>query len=62
MNELDKLKNHIKAQDEIIADLSDDVIQLSMQSDQKMLKIRELRNDAAKKNQTTDRNRYEFWI
>jgi|TARA_R110000782_G_scaffold31538_4_gene77509 uncharacterized coiled-coil protein SlyX len=60
MNELDKLKNHIKAQDEIIADLSDDVIQLSMQSDQKMLKIRELRNDAAKKNQTTDRNRYEF--
>tara|TARA_R110000751_G_scaffold2054_3_gene11134 strand:- start:104 stop:292 length:189 start_codon:yes stop_codon:yes gene_type:complete len=62
MNELDKLKNHIKAQDEIIADLSDDVIQLSMQSDQKMLKIRELRNDAAKKNQTTDRNRYEFRI
>tara|TARA_R110002111_G_scaffold117411_2_gene179392 strand:+ start:698 stop:880 length:183 start_codon:yes stop_codon:yes gene_type:complete len=60
MNELDKLKNHIKAQDEIIADLSEDVIQLSMQSDQKMLKIRELRNDAAKKNQTTDRNRYEF--
>ena len=60
MNELDKLKKHIKAQDEIIADLSDDVIQLSMQSDQKMLKIRELRNDAAKKNQTTDRNRYEF--
>jgi uncharacterized coiled-coil protein SlyX len=60
MNELDKLKNHIKAQDEIIADLSDDVIQLSMQSDQKMLKIRELINDAAKKNQTTDRNRYEF--
>ena len=60
MNELDKLKNHIKAQDEIIADLSDDVIQLSMQSDQKMLKIRELRNDAAEKNQTTDRNRYEF--
>jgi len=70
MNELNKLKNHIKAQDEIIADLSDDVIELSRQvediqySEEYMLvrekykPFRKIKNPNY--NPDKNRNRHEF--